>query len=465
LVAALPLSSIPRLAYVPVFVFVVGCLLHSYKSFIFGWLLAGALAQIGSDFELQTAAGGVVTRDMVKSFGSFYLGFVNLGLGNSALVLAGLFVVRYYTGNLDRALRIFAIPIILSVFSLVQYSLYAGDYGVSISNRIVVVGLFVVLGIANLPWRRFELLKVISWLLGMLGALGLLYTLNILGSYGGRAMWVFAVTAIPLAVYVHKTRKRWAYLVTIPLLLLAGYIFIFGTFWYKLLIISSFLSVILLPFIQRNRFLLLLFPLFAIALPLSSIFLERADDLSAIAGQVTTGRDEARSIGDLSQFSPGEVWDLVMYKYKSERTELWRSALLHTFSTAGINTIFPDPSGHFISYSGTRPAKLWVNGPHHGFLYLLRVYGLFAGFLIFGALNYWTYKAITKPYSTGPMRWVLQPFLFSFLVLGFHIGDYPLHSGSYFLYAILGLALAYCRMFPADRRLAVNRCETRVLKT
>jgi hypothetical protein len=452
LVFRTPLSLIPTIAYLPVFGFVIGLLLYNYKTFILGWMMAGVLATIGADYDIQVGTGDFVTRDMVTNFATFNLGFVNLGLANSALVLAGVFVARYYLPRFQLTFRIFALPLVLLFFTAVQFVLYPQLLTITLSNRAVIVGIFLAVAIAYLPWKREELVKMTKWTIGLITFLCIFYILHITGSRGGRAMWVFALTAIPCAVYLITLRKVWLYLAIIPLMLCAGYIFIFATYWFKLLILTSIGSILILPIIQKNRWLFFIFPIFSILLPLSSLVVEPPDDMGGTAGQLMALRDEGSTIGNLRTYSLAEVWDIVQFKYRMERAGLWQSSLRHTFDPIGLNTIIPDPSVHFMLYSRTGTVGMWLNGPHHGFLWLLRAYGLIAGLAIFGLLNYWVYKVIKEPYPAGPMRWVYQPFLLGFAVIGFHIGDYPLHSGSYLLFAIFGLSLAYLKIFPPVRQ-------------
>lgn len=443
LAASIPLPLIPPVAYVPIFLLVLGCIVLNNRTFILAWILAASLPSVGGG-GIEVIGGEFVTRDLVYSFGSFRLGFLNIGIGNTSLVLSGLFVVRNYIHNLEQAIRIFAIPIMLLIFSALQYLIHPGYLQMTISNRSIVICLFVSLAIANLSYTRAELDKVTRWLLYLLCLLPLLYLLRFFEASGGRSMFVLAMASLPLTVYLYKTKKVISFLLMVAILVVVGDILVFRTYWFKLIIITSVAAVIILPFIQRHRFVFWIFPAFSMFLPLTSVFIEPSEELRMIQRE-TVAQRETSGIGDLTDFNMFEVWDLVMFKYQTERASLWQSSLRHTFYPISINTVLPDPSSHFYWHSGSI-IGLWMYGPHHGFLWLLRVYGLVFGLLIFGFINWLIYKCIIPQWHDGPMRWVFQPFLLSFAVIGFNIGDYPLDSsGSYLVFLLLGLALAHNR--------------------
>jgi hypothetical protein len=315
----------------------------------------------------------------------------------------------------------------------------------TISNRSIIVCLFVTLAIGYLRYPRGELDKLTTWVVYLLCMLPLIYLLRFVDASGGRSMYVLAMVAIPLSVYLYKSKKVMSLLLMVGLLAVVADMLVFGTYWFKLIVITSIVSLVLLPFIQRHRFIFWLFPIFSVVLPLTSVLIEPSEELRMIHAEILTQR-ETRGIGDLTDFKVSEVWDLVMFKYKTERASLWQSSLRHTFYPISLDTILPDPSSHFYWYSGS-VIGLWTNGPHHGFLWLIRVYGLIFGLLIFGLINWLIYKSIIAQWSDGPMRWVIQPFLLSFAVIGFHVGDYPLNSsGSYLVFLLLGLAMAHNRL-------------------
>ncbi|MEX0331049.1 MAG: hypothetical protein AB3N64_06445 [Puniceicoccaceae bacterium] len=443
LVAVLPLDAISPVAFAPVFFFTVGCMLGNNKSFFVGLIMASLLATIGSSSLEAFGHSEIATREFVYSFGTFRLGFLNLGIGNMALVLSGLFVARNYSSQLDLSIRIFILPGLLVIFSAVQYLVYPGYLTITISNRSTIVFLFVAIAVANLKLSPHELRRYIEWILLFMCIYSAFMFLRYVGSYSGRGHFLVSMMGLPLCIYMFRTRNALNCILGIIPFLAVVDGFLFSTYWTKLMILTSIGSMIILPLIQRNKLLFWVFPIISVALPLSAIFVEPSEDLKVIFSQTIQNRDSDGSIGDLTEYQLQEVIDLVMAKYKAERVPIWKSSLKYNFSELSLLTVLPDPAS-FFTYENGSISILWLNGPHHAFLLLLRVYGIFAGGLIFGLICYLLYQAISVPIpGMGPVGAVFQPFLLTFAVIGFHIGDYPLNSSAGFiLFLVLGITLA-----------------------
>jgi hypothetical protein len=247
----------------------------------------------------------------------------------------------------------------------------------------------------------------------------------------------------PLSLYYLKTRKSGLVFMALVILAAVALNFLFWTFWTKLMILTSIASTLfLLPLVQRHRFLFWLLPFANVLLPISANFVQYDEEAAYMREMIMEQREEM-SIADITEFSPGELFELAKSKYLAERNMLWRSSIAYTFNPIGLNTILPDPSGHFYFTDGPWRGDLWLHGPHNAFLWFLRAYGVIAGLLIYGYIYFLLYRTITQRCRRqSVLHQVLQPFLLTFAALGPAIGDYSFHSaGAMLAFVLIGLAL------------------------
>ncbi len=446
LVATMTLDAIPVAINIPIFTFCVGLLFFNRSYFVIGIVLCSVLATIGAN-SVDLSIGEIATRDLVYSFSSFRLGFVNLGLYNSALVLCGLFVLRNYISDIAGTIRIFLIPVLLVVFSVFQYLIYYQYSGLTTSNRAIVVFLFLALAIGNLKVHPAELDVYGKSIFILLAFYSVFMVLPQLDVRAGRAMFVFAMIGIPLVWHFFKSRSAFLTVLAVVIACAIAFMFLFSTYWTKVMILVSVLSIFVgLPILQKMPKLYWIVPIFTIGLAISPQFFNYDYDMREIYQRITKDRDTS-GIGDLSEFNLMEIKEMVTAKFLAERSMLWKSAMDYSFNPIGVVTVLPDPSGHFTLTVGPLKGFLWLNGPHHGFLWLLRVYGLVIGPLIFFYIHLLVYRNIQIQWPKGTaMHDVLQPFLLTFGICGFVIGDYPMNnSGGLLLFVLIGLAINYNR--------------------
>lgn len=447
LCATTSLSDMPQIAYAPLLVLLSFCMLWSKTTFVLGWLMAGALSTIGV-FDVPLLNELEVSREVMQAFGSYNIGVINLGLANCALLLSSFFVLKNFLPRPDLWVPLFGFPIILVIFSIGQGFLYPETLAITLLSRAVIVGLFVTLALSRIHWSPAQLLKALKWTAIILGMLSLLFALRFVDSSGGRSMFILQMVALPLAMFLAKQRKAFLLFLAVLLVVMVSYIFVVGTFWSKLMIVSSVLAMFSIPFLQKNRLIFWFLPFFTVTLALSSLLMEGRSDLATVASNISQGRDKS-AVGDLTEFTLSEAADLIAFKYQQERATLWRGVLHHTFGTDLWNFALPDPSHVFIISENSESGGIWRHGPHNGFLWLMRVYGAPIGAAIFIFFHVLIFRAVMVASNNALVRWVFQPFIVGFAMLGFSIGDYPMNSeASLIVYVMLGLTLAAHRFLP-----------------
>lgn len=446
LVFSLGLNMVYSLDTMPLvlsFLVLLVCLLGyfgSLKTYLIALVLAAMLTDVGEMSETFRVSE-FITRDMVRVFGAVPTPYINLGLFNTGLLLSGYQFIKELGSNKAPSLGQLVLPCLLIGFSFLQYIIYPGYIGHTITSRVVIVMLFMLFIFSYKRWHLMEVEELMNRILVMVILFSPFIFLRFLDSTSGRFGILFALLGPSIVLFCIKgkaVKGKLALLLLIPALLVA---FIFGTFFTKITILVAIFSIFAAKHWRSLRKVFIVFPIITVLVPLSSYLVEYGYDQKSVFDSTLQDRD-SQGIADLTQFSPEELWDILASKFTADRTPLWQSCFDYVFVPLGVNAVIPDPVGYFPFTVGPHQGFMWLRGPHHAFLWLIRVYGGIFGLAIFVYLNVVLYKLFTNPVQSPVYDSIIRPFSVAFAIVGFTLGDYLINSApTLCVYVLIGLGL------------------------
>jgi hypothetical protein len=434
------LDSMPLvISFLVLLVCVLGYL-GTLKTYLISLVLAAMLTDVGEIGETFRVSE-YITRDMVRVYGAIPTPFINLGLFNTGLLFSGYQFLKELISSRAPNFGLLVLPSLLFGFSFLQYIMYPGYFGHTITSRVVIVMLFMLFIIGYKRWRQAEVEELLGRVVAMVVMFSPFIFLRFLDSTSGRFGMMFALLAPSIVLYYMKGKSasgKMAIVFLAPAILAA---FVFGTFFTKIAIMVAIFSMFIAKRWQSFRKAFIVFPIVTILVPLSSYLVDYGYDQKTVFDSTLQDR-ESQGIADLTQFSPDELLDILVAKFTADRTPLWQSCLDYVFVPLGINAVVPDPVGYFSFTVGPHQGFMWLRGPHHAFLWLIRVYGGVFGFGIFVFLNFILYKLFTNPIESRIYNSIIRPFSAAFAIVGFTLGDYLINSApTLCVYVLIGLGL------------------------